>query len=165
VLPTSGTLLRLALLRSRALRAARTAIAGVAVRIGPLANRMTRTVSGIAVAYPAPPGAHRLAGGRAPDVRLAAGDRGPGRLYQALRGGRFVLVAPPGDHAAADHWAGRVDLAVPAGATGIATLVRPDGYVAWAGDETDPERRAEALRQALTAWCGAPVRSLGPAAG
>jgi hypothetical protein len=58
-----------------------------------------------------------------------------------------------------------VDLAVPAEETGTATLVRPDGYVAWAGDETDPGRRAEALRQALTAWCGAPVRSLGPAAG
>jgi 2-polyprenyl-6-methoxyphenol hydroxylase-like FAD-dependent oxidoreductase len=165
VLRTSGTLLRLALLRPRALRAARTAIAGAAVRIGPLADRMAGTVSGIAVAYPPPPGGHRPAGRRAPDVRLAAGERGPGRLYQALRGGRFVLVAPPDDHAAADPWAGRVDLAVPEAANGTATLVRPDGYVAWAGDETDPARRAEALRQALTAWCGAPVRSLGPAAG
>ena len=106
-----------------------------------------------------------LAGRRAPDARLAAGDRGPGRLYQALRGGRFVLVAPPDDHAAADPWAGRLDLATPAETTGTMTLVRPDAYVAWACDETDPPRRAEALRQALTAWCGAPVRSLGPAAG
>ena len=165
VLRTSGTLLRLALLRPRALRAARTAIAGVAVRIGPLADRMAGTVSGIAVAYPAARDVHRLAGRRAPDVRLAAGDRGPGRLYQALRGGRFVLLAPAADHAAADPWAGRVDLATPVEATGTATLVRSDGYVAWACDETDPPRRAEALRQALTAWCGAPVRSLGPAAG
>jgi hypothetical protein len=76
-----------------------------------------------------------------------------------------VLLAPPRDHAAADPWAGRVDPAVPAEPTGTATLVRPDGCIAWACDGTDPGPRAEALRQALTAWCGAPVRSLGPAAG
>jgi hypothetical protein len=32
-----------------------------------------------------------------------------------------------------------------------AVLVRPDGYVAWVGDLTDPE-----LPRALTAWCGGP---------
>jgi hypothetical protein len=62
----------------------------------------------------------------------ACAARGPGRLYQALRGGRFVLLAPPDDHAAADPWAGRVDLAAPAEETGTATLGRPDDYVAWA---------------------------------
>jgi 2-polyprenyl-6-methoxyphenol hydroxylase-like FAD-dependent oxidoreductase len=165
VLRTSGTVLRLALLRPGPLRAARNAAVALALRAGPLAGRATGTISGVAVAYPAPRGAHRLAGRRAPDVPLAQGDRGPGRLYKALRAGRFVLLAPAGDQAAAvaGRWAGRVDRATPAGATGTAMLVRPDGYFAWASDEADPGRRAAALGEALTAWCGAPVRTLGPA--
>jgi hypothetical protein len=36
-------------------------------------------------------------------------------------------------------------------------LVRPDGYVAWATDETAPASRDEALRTALTRWCGQPT--------
>jgi 2-polyprenyl-6-methoxyphenol hydroxylase-like FAD-dependent oxidoreductase len=162
VLRTSGTLLRVFRLRSRVLRAARGAIGGVATRIGPLVDRAVGTVSGIAVRYPAPSGAHRLAGGRALDVPLAAGDRAPSRLYQALRGGRFVLVAPAQDRAVADRWAGRVAVAAPA-ASGpharapAAMLVRPDGYVAWASDEQDAARRAAPLQVALTHWCGAPT--------
>jgi len=35
-------------------------------------------------------------------------------------------------------------------------LVRPDGYVAWATDETAPASRDAALREALTRWCGQP---------
>jgi 2-polyprenyl-6-methoxyphenol hydroxylase-like FAD-dependent oxidoreductase len=162
VLRTSGTLLRVFLLRSRVLRAARGAVGGVATRIGPLVDRAVGTVSGIAVRYPAPSGEHRLAGGRAPDVTLDAGDRAPRRLYQALRGGRFVLLAPAPDRAVAGRWAGRVAVVTPA-ASGpgahapAAMLVRPDGYVAWASDEQDAARRAAALGTALTRWCGAPT--------
>jgi hypothetical protein len=36
-------------------------------------------------------------------------------------------------------------------------LVRPDGYVAWATDETSPASRDAALRTALTRWCGHPT--------
>jgi hypothetical protein len=175
VLRTSGTALRLALLLPRPLRALRTAAIGAAVRAGPLVARAAGTVSGIGIAYPAPPGAHRLAGRRAPDIPLAAAGRGPGRLYQALRAGRFVLLAPAPDQAAARRhagpwaeradWAERVDVATPAGATGTTMLVRPDGYVAWACDEADPRRRAGLLMEALTAWCGEPVRPLGLAPG
>jgi flavin-dependent dehydrogenase len=175
VLRTSGTALRLALLRPRALRALRTAAVRTALRVGPLVARATGTVSGIGIAYPAPLGAHRLAGRRAPDIPLAAAGRGPGRLYQALRAGRFVLLAPARDRAAARRyagpwaeradWAERVDVAIPAGATETTMLVRPDGYVAWASDEADPKRRAEVLHEALTAWCGEPVRPLGLAPG
>jgi 2-polyprenyl-6-methoxyphenol hydroxylase-like FAD-dependent oxidoreductase len=179
VLRTSGAAIRLALLRPRPLRALRTAVARAAVRVGPLAARATGTVSGIGIAYPAPPGAHRLAGRRAPDIPLAADGQGPGRLYQALRAGRFVLLeevpapAAPRDRATwvagpwterAD-WAERVDVAVPAGAAETTMLVRPDGYVAWAADEADPRRRAELLMAALYAWCGEPVRPLGLAQG
>jgi 2-polyprenyl-6-methoxyphenol hydroxylase-like FAD-dependent oxidoreductase len=158
VVRASGTLLRLVLLRPRVLRAVRGVVGGVAVRVGPLARRVTGMVSGIGIAYPAPSGAHRMTGRRAPDVRLAGGDRTPGRLYEALRGGRFVLLAPAHDPAVAvvDGWQGRVAHATPAGGQATVLLVRPDGYVAWASDGPDPARRSVALRAALTGWCGAP---------
>jgi 2-polyprenyl-6-methoxyphenol hydroxylase-like FAD-dependent oxidoreductase len=166
VLRTSGTALRYALLGPAPLRAARDTLGGIAAQIGPLARRAAMTVSALAVEYPAPPGAHRLAGRRATDVPLAGGDgapaSGPSRLYEALRSGRFVLLAPAGDPPdAVDGWAGRVDLAATASPTGTLVLVRPDGYVAWACDERDPERRATALRAALTDACGAPTASTG----
>jgi 2-polyprenyl-6-methoxyphenol hydroxylase-like FAD-dependent oxidoreductase len=164
VLRTSGALLRLALLRPRVLRAARRELGGIATRIGPVADWAAGRLSGLAVAYPAPSGAHRLAGRRAPDVRLAVGGRTPGRLYEALRGGRFVLVAPPEAHAttAADRWPGRLVGVTAAGETRTVTLVRPDGYVAWASDEPDRGRQAAALQAALTAWLGAPIEQRHP---
>ncbi len=36
-------------------------------------------------------------------------------------------------------------------------LVRPDGYIAWASGEADPDRRDASIREALTRWCGAPA--------
>jgi hypothetical protein len=36
-------------------------------------------------------------------------------------------------------------------------LVRPDGYVAWATDESAPASRDAALRTALSRWCGQPT--------
>ncbi|MFC5746786.1 FAD-dependent monooxygenase [Actinomadura rugatobispora] len=158
VLRGSGALLRGALLESRLLRAVRTAVARVATRIGPVERRLAGAISGIDVSYPAPPGAHRLAGRRAPDVRLAGPRR---RLYEALRDGRFVLVVAANDPAvtylATKRWADRVRCVVAGGATRTTVLVRPDGYIAWATDETVPDRRAAAIREALTRWCGAPT--------
>ncbi|MDT4987108.1 MAG: hypothetical protein QOI74_1202 [Micromonosporaceae bacterium] len=130
VLRTSGGLLRLAMLGPRLLPAAR-AVASVVVGLPPVNRRIAGSVSGIAIAYPRPRGAHGLVGRRAADVPLAGG----GRLYEALRDGRFLLVTPA-----------TVDIGVPpavavvAAARGSRTtvLVRPDGYVAWADDDTDP---------------------------
>jgi 2-polyprenyl-6-methoxyphenol hydroxylase-like FAD-dependent oxidoreductase len=154
VLRTSGTLLRLALLGPRALRAARGVLGAAATRIGPVADRLAGRLSGISIAYPAPSGAHRLAGRRAPDVRLAPGDQAPGRLYEALRGGRFLLVAPAQDQAvAAAGWPGRLAVATAEGPTRTTVLVRPDGYIAWAADQPD---QAD-LTAALTSWCGQPT--------
>ncbi|WP_372509260.1 aromatic-ring hydroxylase C-terminal domain-containing protein [Actinomadura madurae] len=108
---------------------------------------MVGAVSGIDIAYPAPRGSHRLAGRRAPDVPLAGE---PGRLYGLLGDGRFVLVVAANDPAvtylATRRWAGRVHCVTAGGATRTTALVRPDGYVAWATDETAPDRRAAAIR-------------------
>jgi hypothetical protein len=154
VLRLSGTLLRLVLVRPLLARAARDGLARLAVRVGPVRRRLAGQLSGIAIAYPSPPGAHRQAGRRAPDVPLEGGSR----LYEALRSGRFVLLVPAGEPAVAlDGWAGRVSLATRADGSAALTLVRPDGYVAWACDETDPERRAAATQAALADAFGTPV--------
>jgi 2-polyprenyl-6-methoxyphenol hydroxylase-like FAD-dependent oxidoreductase len=154
----SGALLRLALAQSQATRAARWVLANVVGRFGSPPAFVSRAVSGIGIAYAAPRGAHRLAGRRAPDVRLATGKAGKTRLYEILRGGNFVLLTPAGAGAAIGRrWAGRVDPVTPTDATLPMVLVRSDGYVAWATDETATASEDAALRTALTRWCGQPT--------
>lgn len=155
----SGAALRLVLAEPPWPRRARSAAAWLATRVRPVARRLAGAVSGIDIAYPAPRGSHRLTGRRAPDVPLAGA--GPGRLYGLLGGGRFVLVVAANDPAvaylASKRWAGRVHYAPAGRATRTTALVRPDGYIAWATDETAPDRRAAAIRDALNHWCGRPV--------
>jgi 2-polyprenyl-6-methoxyphenol hydroxylase-like FAD-dependent oxidoreductase len=121
VLRTSGAIIRMAMIRSRAGRLARNTIGGAALRLPPIAHRAAGTISGIGIDYPGAP--------RAQDVSLADSRR----LYEVLRGGRFVLLAP---EAARPVLAGRherVELAPPVDTTGPWTLVRPDAHVAWRG--------------------------------
>ena len=80
---------------------------------------------------------------------------GGGRLYEALRAGTFVLLGPPELTAVAAGWADRVTVASPADADPPTTLVRPDGYVAWATTHSGADHAA-LVRAALTDWCGAP---------
>lgn len=158
VLRGSGAMLRFALAEPRWLRGARTAGAWAATHVRPVARRLAGAVSGIDIGYPAPRGSHRLTGRRAPDVPLAGS---PGRLYGLLGDGLFVLVVAANDPAvtylATKRWAGRVHCALAGGATRTTALVRPDGYIAWATDETAPDRRAAAIRDTLGLWCGQPA--------
>ena len=158
VLRGSGALLRLALAQSRATRAARWLLANVVVRFVSPPSLVSRAVSGIGIAYATPRGEHRLAGRRAPDIRMGPGKAGKARLYEILRGGRFVLLTPASArYAIGGKWTDRVDSATPADASLPVLLIRPDGYVAWATDETTPASRDVALRKALTRWCGQPT--------
>lgn len=160
VLRSSGALLRIALLHSAPGRAARALGAQLVNRLRPLARRAAHTISGIGIAYPAGPGAHRLAGHRAPDIGLADGNR----LYALLRQGRFVLItpadeptvpqAPTSSSAARPLAGGRVITAAWRSDRRTALLIRPDGYIAWATDSTHPAERAAALRAALVQWTG-----------
>ncbi|MFI6766354.1 FAD-dependent oxidoreductase [Streptomyces sp. NPDC050355] len=160
VLRSSGAILRIALLHSAPGRAARALAGRLLTHLRPLARRAIGTVSGLDIAYPAGPGAHRLAGHRAPDIRLADG----GRLYALLRQGRFVLIAPAdeptvpqptGNGAGPLPADGRVVRAAWDSDRRTALLIRPDGHIAWATDATHPAERATALRAALLQWTGA----------
>ena len=105
--------------------------------------------------------AHPLLGRRMPDLDLATAD-GPVRVFSLLHDARGVLVNLGRPRALdTSPWADRVLVIdaeyggdwelpvlgrVPAPA---ALLIRPDGYVAWVGNDTDAR-----LRDALTTWFG-----------
>ena len=90
---------------------------------------------------------HELLGRRMRDVGLKRG-----RLYRLMHGGRGLLLDQTGRLSAAG-WADRVDqvvdvseeLDVPA------VLLRPDGHVAWAGEDQQD------LLSQLPRWFGAAV--------
>jgi 2-polyprenyl-6-methoxyphenol hydroxylase-like FAD-dependent oxidoreductase len=127
VLRSSGLLVRLALIRPRWARAIRNTVSRGLLGIPPISKRIAETISGIGVRYPAPRGARRDVGTRAPDVVLRDGRR----LYEVLRGGRFVLL---GSGTAAVDPPRQVELAEQRDRMSDRwTLVRPDGYVGWAG--------------------------------
>jgi 2-polyprenyl-6-methoxyphenol hydroxylase-like FAD-dependent oxidoreductase len=132
VLRTSSALLKMGLMPGpAALRAGRNAAVRAVSKVAPVTARMGATLSGIAIAYPAPRGAHPLTGRRVADLRLADGRR----LYEALRSGRFLLVSPGTARVGNGPLAGHVEpvaLAQPARTT---VLIRPDGYIGWASDD------------------------------
>ncbi|MHC3467378.1 FAD-dependent monooxygenase [Streptomyces sp. 7R007] len=161
VVRMTGALARLAVLRPAPLDVLRDLAARTALRLGPVTDRAAGAVSGIAVRYPAPPGAHPATGARVPDLPLS-GAQAPRRLYEALRTGGFVLLTTdPAAPVPLEDRAGLVDVHTVASARAAAVpplvLVRPDGYVAWATDTTDPAGRRRELGAALDHWCGARV--------
>lgn len=90
---------------------------------------------------------HELLGRRLRDLPL-----GQGRLYELMHGGRGLLL----DRTGALSVAGREDRVdhvadVPEELDPPAVLLRPDGHVAWAGEEQ------KELDGALARWFGAPL--------
>ncbi|GGO60433.1 FAD-dependent monooxygenase [Nonomuraea cavernae] len=124
------------------------------------ARRLSDLLSGADLRYDmgvAGPG-HPLVGGWMPDLVLGT-EAGRVRVAELLRTGRPVLLDLAGRTdlvAAAEDWAGRVDVIAATGAAlpAQAVLIRPDGYVAWAAQAGGG---ADELREALRTWFGAPV--------
>ncbi|MFF0969591.1 FAD-dependent monooxygenase [Streptomyces sp. NPDC003703] len=140
VLRSSGGIVRLAMAGRPWTLALRAALVTLLGACAPLRRLVTGQVTGIGYRYRAPLGAHRLVGSRVPDVALAGG----GRLYEALRGGRFVLLSPDAREVAPER-AARLTATRWASGRRTAVLVRPDGYVAWAADTADPAAIEAAL--------------------
>ncbi|MBZ9644743.1 FAD-dependent monooxygenase [Streptomyces sp. PSKA30] len=145
VLRSSGGLVRLARAQSPVLRAARTLVSAFVNMARPAQRKALAQISGIGYKYAAPRGSHSLTGTRIPDVTLKSG-----RLYEALRGGRFVLITPAGSYEESGDRTNRLTVESWAGDRRTTVLVRPDGYVAWAADNAD----ATAVETALTATLG-----------
>ncbi|XTZ17414.1 rifampin monooxygenase [Micromonospora echinospora] len=107
-------------------------------------RHLVEKITAIGIRYDVGAG-HELLGRRMRDVRL-----GRGRLYELMRGGRGLLLDRTGRLSTAG-WADRVDHVVDAGDEPDvpAVLLRPDGHVAWVGDD-----QQDLLGQ-LSRWFGA----------
>ncbi|ADD40313.1 FAD-dependent monooxygenase [Stackebrandtia nassauensis] len=125
-------------------------------------QRVAAMIAGLDIRYDCGEG-HPLLGRRMPDLDLVTAD-GPRRVFTLLHQARPVLLnlgEPNGFDVT--PWAGRIrsvdakaaatwelpllgEVAAPA-----ALVIRPDGYVAWAGELTDAS-----LPDALTSWFGEP---------
>jgi 2-polyprenyl-6-methoxyphenol hydroxylase-like FAD-dependent oxidoreductase len=126
-------------------------------------RRFAAMMSGLDVHYDLGEG-HPLLGRRMPDLDLTTAD-GPIRVFTLLHEGRPVLL-DLGARGGIDiaPWADRVQLvraafdgpwelpALGAVEAPSAVLVRPDGYVAWVGGESQ-----RGLAEALTSWFGPPT--------
>jgi 3-(3-hydroxy-phenyl)propionate hydroxylase len=125
-------------------------------------KRMAAEMSGLGVRYDLGDG-HPLLGRRMPDLDLATAN-GPLRVFTLLHKARPVLLnfGEPGGFDIAP-WKDRVRqvdadyvgkwelpaIGVVPAPTGV--LIRPDGYVAWVGENTQT-----GLAEALTTWFGPP---------
>ncbi|MER6082382.1 FAD-dependent monooxygenase [Streptomyces sp. NPDC001833] len=144
VLRSSGAIVRLAMAKGWQLPV-RAALATALNHLAPARRKAVGQVTGIGYRYPAPRGAHRLTGTRVPDLAPAGGIR----LYEALRGGRFVLVTPASYDPGTER-ADRLTVTRWAGDRRTTVLVRPDGYVAWAAENA----QAPDIEKALTTHLG-----------
>jgi len=126
-------------------------------------KRFAAMMSGLGIHYDLGEG-HPLLGRRMPDLDIVTAN-GPLRVYALLHNARPVLLnlGEPGGFDITP-WADRVQSidakykgkwelpAIGAVSAPTAVLIRPDGYVAWVGDQTQA-----GLVDALTTWFGPPT--------
>jgi 2-polyprenyl-6-methoxyphenol hydroxylase-like FAD-dependent oxidoreductase len=143
VLLQSGAMMRAITLRRRATVALRELLGRLLFNFRPFADWIAASFSGIGLRYPRGPGQHALVGTRADRVPLVDGV--VARQQPSLE---FLLVREQG----APPLPTRLGQAERADA-GPALLVRPDGYVAWAGRHVAPAHSGD-WRHALASWTG-----------
>ncbi|MFS7877905.1 FAD-dependent oxidoreductase [Streptomyces asiaticus] len=138
VLLQSGAMMRAVTLRPRPARWLRDHLAPALLGVGRVRDTIAGSFTGVTLRYPRGRRRHALVGTRATEVPLAEG-----RLTELQRTGGFLLIREQG--------ASRVDTTVAQAErtdSGPALLVRPDGYIAWAG----PGVRTDGPDGWHTAW-------------
>lgn len=157
-----NTMAQVALLRGDDRTTALREIVSELLSMGEPRKWIAGMMSGLDIRYDLGEG-HPLLGRRMPDLDLL-GSNGPLRLFTLLHHGRPVLInlGKPGS-LDISPWAGRVQLidasyggswelpVIGAVTAPDAVLIRPDGYVAWVGDQTQL-----GLADAMTTWFGPP---------
>lgn len=132
VLRSSGALIRLAMVRSAGGRFARNTAGSALMSLPPVMHKAAGILSGVGIDYPGAP--------RAADQPLQDGTR----LYEALRSGRHILLT---NNQPLPGYGDKLLTTPPETPSPNATLIRPDGYVAWQGPAAEAE---SAVRTFLT---------------
>ncbi|WP_328393398.1 FAD-dependent monooxygenase [Nocardia sp. NBC_00416] len=135
------------------------------IGIDAVRQRLALMVTGLDIRYDMTC-THPLAGRRIPDIDLTINDHSTS-VHSLLRTGRAVLLSLGADHPAAttsQPWHQQVDIVAAQSdcvrwtvpglgeiTAPAATLIRPDGYVAWATEDSSTQE----LTEALADWFGA----------
>ncbi|MFP1153373.1 FAD-dependent oxidoreductase [Mycobacterium sherrisii] len=141
VLLQSGLMARGITLRPRIARGVRNLLAPRLLRIPKVRDAIAGSFAGTTLRYPHHSGEAAVVGTRASRIPLRHG-----QLTALQRNAGFVFTR---EHGAPTVAAGRLPQAERAD-TGPALLVRPDGYIAWAGDSADRGAWAATLAR----WTG-----------
>jgi hypothetical protein len=126
-------------------RAVRNLLAPRLLRLPRVRDTVAGSFAGTGLCYPRERGQHKLVGTRATEIPLHQG-----KLTHLQRYAGFVLIRECGAEStgAAGLVEGeRTD-------AGPAVLVRPDGYIAWAGESSDRRSWMTVLRR----WVASPAR-------
>ncbi len=151
VLVQSGLMARGVTLHPRIARGIRNLLAPRLLRLPRVRDAVAGSFAGTTLRYPHRRGEDRLVGTRATEIPLRQG-----RLTHLQRTAGFVLIREDG--APTVEIPGLVE--AERTDTGPAALVRPDGYIAWAGPSSDREGLTTALRR--WASCRADTAPLQP---
>jgi len=154
VLKAAGRMTRVAILHARWLQTLRNTAVSFAARLPAFQRRLTGDLSELDLYYAESPlngpsigrAAALEAGDRAPDCPLVGTAARKKRLFEKLRGGRFVLLSGETSPALPETLAGLAVTAQFAAGTQVYRpevlyLIRPDGYVAM----TAPANRPDAV--------------------
>ena len=165
-----ATMAQVALHREDARTVAAREIIGEMLALEDSRHYIAGMMSGLSIHYELGIG-HPLLGRRMPDLDIATAN-GEQRVYHLLHRAQPMLLSFDTTHADALQrelapWARQVHYidadyrgAWELPVVGVvhaphAVLVRPDGYVAWVGDDSE-YGSLSSLRDALTKWCGTP---------
>ncbi|MFG2007036.1 FAD-dependent monooxygenase [Spirillospora sp. NPDC048911] len=145
VLALTGRQFKLNTAKTRRRKALRWVAQRIIAPLPPVQDRLARAYSGISIAYP--DASNDLAGTRLPRGTVTLPDGTTERLYDLFHKGDFVLLTPEDDtldNVRTVRYK-TLDAALPA-----TTLIRPDGYLAWASDTSDPTAPKTALQRHLS---------------